>query len=141
MVLNLLQRFSLDEAKELILKSFGYFSSGSRLKPLFDMQVALENEAKERSFVCPFKYTDEQLFEYDKIRHIYVQNRQTYKKICKQERAKNRPLPPEAVQFGKDTKAMLERLLVVAVTVTAEPSSNVPPPLTVPPLSAVTVTV
>lgn len=110
MVLNLLQRFSLDEAKELILKSFGYFSSGSRLKPLFDMQVALENEAKERSFVCPFKYTDEQLFEYDKIRHIYVQNRQTYKKICKQERAKNRPLPPEAVQFGKDTKVMLERM-------------------------------
>ena len=27
MVLNLLQRFTMDEAKELILKSFGYFSS------------------------------------------------------------------------------------------------------------------
>ena len=110
MVLNLLQRFSLEEAKELILKSFGYFSSGSRLKPLFDMQSALEKEIKEREFVCPFKHTDEQLFEYDKLRHIYVQNRHTYKKICKQERAKNRPLPPEAVQFGKDTKAMLEQM-------------------------------
>ena len=110
MVLNLLQRFSLEEAKELILKSFGYFSSGSRLKPLFDMQTSLENEAKERSFVCPFKHTDEQLFEYDKIRHIYVLNRQTYKKICKQERAKNRPLSPESLQFGKETKAMLERM-------------------------------
>ncbi len=110
MVLNLLQRFSLDEAKELILKSFGYFSSGSRLKPLLDLQGVLENEIKERAFLCPFKHSDEQLFEYDRLRHIYVQNRQTYKKICKQERAKNRPLSPEAVQFGKETKAMLEKM-------------------------------
>lgn len=110
MVLNLLQRFSLDEAKELILKSFGYFSSGSRLKPLLDLQKALENEVKEREFVCPFKLDDAHIFEYDKMRHIYVQNRQTYKKICKQERSKNRPLSPEAVQFGKDTKAMLEKM-------------------------------
>ncbi len=34
MVLNLLQRFSLEEAKELVLKSFGYFSSNSRIEPL-----------------------------------------------------------------------------------------------------------
>src|SRR5574344_1598625 len=34
MVLNLLQRFNLEEAKELIMKSFGYFSSGTRLHPL-----------------------------------------------------------------------------------------------------------
>lgn len=110
MVLNLLQRFSLDEAKELILKSFGYFSSGSRLTPLLQAKSAFEAEKKERNFVCPFKHTDSQLFEYDKLRHIYVQNRQTYKKICKQERAKNRPLSPEAVQFGRETKAMLEKM-------------------------------
>ena len=34
MVANLLQRFTVDEAKELILKSFGYFSSNSRLAGL-----------------------------------------------------------------------------------------------------------
>ena len=34
MVLNLLQRFDLDSAKQLILKSFGYFSSNTRLAPL-----------------------------------------------------------------------------------------------------------
>ncbi len=79
------------------------------MKPLLDLQGVLDNEIKERMFVCPFKHSDEQLFEYDKLRHIYVQNRQTYKKICKQERAKNRPLSPEAVQFGKETKAMLEK--------------------------------
>lgn len=110
MVLNLLQRFSLDEAKELILKSFGYFSSGSRLQPLLFAQKQIDDEIKSREFVCPYKLCDNKLAEYDKIRHVYVQNRQTYKKICKQERSKNRPLSPEAVEFGKETKAMLQKM-------------------------------
>lgn len=110
MVLNLLQRFSLEEAKELILKSFGYFSSGSRLKPLLQLKSSLEGEIKTRDFVCPNKLCDAELHEYDKLRHIYVQNRQTYKKITKQERSKNRPLSPEVVKFGKETKAMLEKM-------------------------------
>ena len=110
MVLNLLQRFSLDEAKELILKSFGYFSSGSRLQPLLKVQDEIKREIDAREFVCPYKLSDGELHEYDKLRHIYVQNRQTYKKICKQERAKNRPLSAEAVEFGKQTKSMLEKL-------------------------------
>ncbi len=110
MVLNLLQRFSLDEAKELILKSFGYFSAGSRLQPLLKAKEQLENDILSRKFICPSKLSDSELYEYDKIRHIYVQNRQTYKKICKQERAKNRPLSPEAVQFGKETKALLTKM-------------------------------
>ena len=110
MVLNLLQRFSLDEAKELILKSFGYFSSGSRLQPLLHAQEQIRNEIKAREFVCPSKLPDSEIHEYDKIRHIYVQNRQTYKKICKQEHSKNRPLSKEARQFGAETKAMLEKM-------------------------------
>lgn len=110
MVLNLLQRFSLDEAKELILKSFGYFSSGSRLQPLLKAQEQIDNELKSREFVCPYKLCDTELQEYDKLRHIYVQNRQTYKKICKQEKSKNRPLSPEAVEFGRQTKSMLEKM-------------------------------
>lgn len=110
MVLNLLQRFSLDEAKELILKSFGYFSSGSRLQPLLNAEKQIDGEMKAREFVCPQKLCDDELHEYDKLRHIYVQNRQIYKKICKQERAKNRPLSQEAVRFGRETKAMLEKM-------------------------------
>ncbi len=110
MVLNLFQRFSLEEAKELILKSFGYFSSGSRLKPLLQLKSSLEGEIKTSDFVCPNKLCDAELHEYDKLRHIYVQNRQTYKKITKQERSKNRPLSPEVVKFGKETKAMLEKM-------------------------------
>lgn len=110
MVLNLLQRFSLDEAKELILKSFGYFSSGSRLQPILKLIEANNREIAERCFVCPFKLTDKELFEYDKLRHIYVQNRQTYKKICKQEKGKNRPLSEDVINFGRETKAMLAKM-------------------------------
>jgi superfamily II RNA helicase len=110
MVLNLLQRFSLEEAKELILKSFGYFSSGSRLQPLLKAQEEIKREIAAREFICPKHLCDKELFEYDKLRHIYVQNRQTYKKICKQERAKNRPLSQEAVDFGRETKAMLSKM-------------------------------
>ena len=110
MVLNLLQRFSLDEAKELILKSFGYFSTGTRLHPILKQIELNKREIQERTFACPYKYSDGDLIEYDKIRLIYVQNRQTYKKICKQEKAKNRPLSPEAMQFGRETKAMLAKM-------------------------------
>ena len=110
MVLNLLQRFSLDEAKELILKSFGYFSAGTRLQPLLKAKEVIKNEIKSRDFICPNKLSDNDMHEYDKVRHIYVQNRQTYKKICKQERAKNRPLSKEAIEFGRETKAMLAKM-------------------------------
>ncbi len=113
MVLNLLQRFSLDEAKELILKSFGYFSSGSRLLPLLKAREQIKNDIKSREFICPYKHSDSDLHEYDKIRHIYVQNRQTYKKICKQERYKKRPLSDEVVKFGKETNALLKKMHIM----------------------------
>ena len=79
-------------------------------EPLLALQASYNAEIREREFVCPFKHSDEDLHEYDKLRHIYVQNRQTYKKICKQERSKNRPLSPEAIQFGRKTKDMLAQM-------------------------------
>ena len=66
-----------------------------------------ENEIKQREFVCPSHLSDDVLHEYDKMRHIYVQNRQTYKKILKQEKHKNRPLTEEVIQFGKQNKELL----------------------------------
>ena len=110
MVLNLLQRFSLDEAKELILKSFGYFSSGSRLQPLLKLDEAYNAEIKAREFACPHKLCDDKFFEYNKLRNIYVQNRQTYKKILKQEKSKHRPLSDEVIKFGQETKEMLAKM-------------------------------
>lgn len=110
MVLNLLQRFSLDESKELILKSFGYYSAGSRMQPLLKQFEVNEKERAERTFVCPYKLSDSDFIKYDKLRHLYVQNRVTYKKICKQEQAKKRQLSQEVLDFKKSNKALLDQL-------------------------------
>lgn len=110
MVLNLLQRFNLEEAKELILKSFGYYSSDFRLKPILLLLEQYENEIQERSFICPFKLSDQTMLEYDKLRFLYVQNRQTYKKILKQEKSKHRALSAEVKEFGERNKADLHKL-------------------------------
>ena len=110
MVLNLLQRFTLEESKELILKSFGYYSSDFRLKPILAQIEQFDNEINERNFVCPSHLSDDKLLEYDKLRFLYVQNRQTYKKILRQEKQKHRPLSPEVIEFGERNKADLHKL-------------------------------
>ena len=114
MVLNLLQRFNLEESKELILKSFGYYSSDYRLKPILFQLEQYDKEIEERSFICPNKLSDDKMLEYDKLRFLYVQNRQTYKKIVKQEKSKHRPLSPEVVEFGKRNKEELHKLQIFA---------------------------
>jgi len=111
MVLNLLQRFSLDEAKELILKSFGYFSSSSRLTPLLHQQSINQKIIDEmEQFKCPYKLTNQDMFDYNKTKEIYVENRRIFKTIQKQEREKNRQLNPDAVDFGRKTREMLEKM-------------------------------
>lgn len=111
MVLNLLQRFTLDEAKELILKSFGYFSYSTRLTPLLHQQEQNQKIIDEmEKFVCHKKLTNQDLFDYNKIREIYVENRRIFKTIQKQERSKNRPLSPEAHAFGNKTKELLNQM-------------------------------
>ena len=111
MVLNLLQRFTLDEAKELILKSFGYFSSNSRLIGLTTQQELNNEKIKEVSeFRCWCKLTNKDVQEYNKVRNIYVQNRQIAKTIRKQEKGKHRPLPPEAIAFEQTVKEQLNKM-------------------------------
>ena len=110
MVLNLLQRFDLEESKELILKSFGYYSSDYRLKPILSQIEQYNKEIAERAFVCPSKLSDDDLGQYDKIRFLYVQNRQTYKKILKQEKSKHRALSDEVLEFGRRNKQELEQM-------------------------------
>ena len=111
MVLNLLQRFTLDEAKELVLKSFGYYSSNSRIEPLLIMHDMNNEKIQEcNSFKCQYNKTHEDLLEYNKIREIYVQNRRIFKTIQKQEKKKNRPLSDDAVEFGRQTKMMLQKM-------------------------------
>ena len=111
MVLNLLQRFSLEEAKELVLKSFGYFSSNSRIEPFLLLKEANQEKINEcNEFVCYCKRSNEDLLEYNKIRDMYVQNRRTFKVIKKQEHKKNRPLSQEVIDFGNKTKELLYKM-------------------------------
>ena len=111
MVLNLLQRFTLEEAKELVLKSFGYFSSNSRVEPLLKLQAENQKLIDEcNSFSCFCKRTNQDLLDYNKVREIYVQNRRTFKVIQKQEKKKNRPLSEEAQEFGRQNKIMLDKM-------------------------------
>ena len=111
MVLNLLQRFSLEEAKELVLKSFGYYSSNSRIEPLLMLKEFNQEKINEcNSFCCWCNRTNEDLLEYNKIRDMYVQNRKTYKVIQKQEKKKNRPLSQEVIEFGEKTKELLNKM-------------------------------
>ena len=111
MVTNLLQRFSLDEAKELILKSFGYFSSSSRLAPLLQVQEANNLKIEElSSFKCYHRLSHSDLYEYNKIRALYVTNRKTYKTILKQEKNKKRELSPDIIEFGEKTKELLHKM-------------------------------
>lgn len=111
MVLNLLQRFTMDEAKELILKSFGYFSSSTRLAGLQAMIDQNDKKLKEISdFVCPYKYTNDDLLEFNKVRDNYVQHRRIMKTIYKQEKGKKRPLSPEALEFEKFVKTLLNKM-------------------------------
>lgn len=111
MVLNLLQRFTLEEAKELVLKSFGYFSSNYRIEPLLTFKSEFDSKIEEcNSFECFCKKTNEDLLEYNKIREMYVQNRRIFKTIQRQEKKKNRPLADEAIEFGRQTKLLLQRM-------------------------------
>ncbi len=110
MVLNLLQRFDLDESKELILKSFGYYSSDYRLIPILNQLKLYENELKEREFDCPYKLKNDDIRSYDRARYIYVQNRQTYKKILAQEKHKKRAISVEVEEFGRRNKEELKQM-------------------------------
>lgn len=108
MVLNLLQRFSLDEAKELILKSFGYYSSTSRLTPLILQQEELNKVINGfKAFECPCKHTTKDMFEYNKLKNTYVEQRKTAKMLRKQMNKKN----PEHLQYCLDFEQKTKQLL------------------------------
>lgn len=111
MVLNLLQRFSLEESKQLILKSFGYFSSNSRIAPLITLRDKNQSLIDElNSFKCYANLSNEDLIEYNRLKEIYVKNRQTCKLIRKQESKKNRNLTHDFRAFEDATKQMLYKM-------------------------------
>lgn len=111
MVVNLLQRFTLDEAKELILKSFGYYSSTGRLAPLMKQQEELNKVIAEfKGFQCPFKFTTKDMYEYNKLKNIYVEQRKTAKILRKQMNKKNPDNVKYCLDFEQKTKELLHKV-------------------------------
>ena len=111
MVLNLLQKFSMDEAKELILKSFAYYSSSDRLKPLYtQLEKTDKTIEKLNEFVCPYKLTNKDLLEYNKTRETYVVHRKLSKTLIKQAKQRGEKDAPEVTEFLDKTKSLLTKM-------------------------------
>ena len=108
MVLNLLQRCSLDEAKELILKTFGYFSSSDRLLPLInELKRYEENISEMKKFRCHNNLTSDDLVEFIKYKNLYIEYRTILKTLKKQN--KNGKNQKEIAQFAAKTKEILHK--------------------------------
>ena len=113
MVLNLLQRFSIEESKELIFKTFGYFSSTDRLTPLLNKKEKRQEDIKNAcDFTCKWKLTDEDFEQYNKLKNQFVQTRTLYKTLKRQAKGKykNPSEAPEVIEFHKKSKELQHKI-------------------------------
>lgn len=113
MVLNLLQRFSLDEAKELIFKTFGYFSSTDRLTPLLaKKEKRIEDIIAIHDFTCRWNLNDDDFEEYNKLKNQFVQMRTLYKTLKRQAKGKykNPNDAPEVIEFGRKSRDLQRKI-------------------------------
>ncbi len=105
MVLNLLQNLELSQAKELILKSFGYFSSNDRLKPMFLQQIDYENTINRLKLEkCPFNHTNEDFIEFNKLKDKFIVFRKLTKTLLRQAKQKGQKNAPEVEEYANKTK-------------------------------------
>ena len=110
MVLNLLQRFKVEDARELILKSFGYFSSNERLKPLFHEQQRLKETIDEiNALKCPYKLTSEDIIQYNKLKNTYIQYRKLVNTLRKQAGRHDAPEVKEYENKAKDFQRQMDK--------------------------------
>lgn len=111
MVLNLLQNLELEQAKELILKSFGYYSSNDRLKPIIQQQINCEQTlAKLRNEKCPHGLTNEDFIEFNKIKEKYIVYRKLTRTLQKQAKQKGNKNAPEVIEYENQTKVLRDKL-------------------------------
>lgn len=105
MVLNLLQNLELEQAKELILKSFGYFSSNDRLKPLIMQQISFEQMLNERkSEKCPHGFSNEDFIEFNKIKEKFIVYRKLAKTLQRQAKQQGKKNTPEVIEYNNISK-------------------------------------
>jgi len=111
MVLNLLQNLELEQAKELILKSFGYFSANDRLKPIIMQQINCEQTlAKLKNEKCPFNLTTEDLLEFNKIKEKFIVYRKLTRTLQKQAKQKGQKDTPEVIEYTNKTRELRETM-------------------------------
>lgn len=112
MALNLLQRLSIDEAKELILKSFGYFSSSERLKPLLFQKEQFDFTLKDLSgFRCEHGLTNQDVLDFNKIKNSYVELRKLVKILRKQALSKGNKNAPEVFEYDMKSKDLYKKMI------------------------------
>ncbi|MEI8377927.1 MAG: DEAD/DEAH box helicase, partial [bacterium] len=111
MVLNLLQRFSLEESRELILKSFGYYSSTERLKPLHQQKKEFEDIIYNiKNYKCPYGLSTEDLLNYNKYKNMYIEHRNITKTLKKQARNAGRHDAVEVREFDEKTREYFNQM-------------------------------
>lgn len=115
MVLNLLQRFSLDEAKELIFKSFGYFSSKSRLKPLISEKLEFDYKIEDmESFKCHKGLSNNDLLQFVKTKDSFVEMRRLVKILRRQAKQKGRYNTEEVREYDLKSKDLYKKMSLYA---------------------------
>src|SRR5574344_1530468 len=108
MVLNLLYRFSIEDAHSLILKSFGYYTFADRIKPLLRQNSEFsENLDKLNAFKCRDGLTNNNLFDYIKYKNLHIENRKIAKTLKKQAKDKN---APEVVEYEKKSSDFYKKM-------------------------------
>lgn len=71
MVLNLLQKHTLEQSEFLVRQSFGQFTAARRLRPLEDSKARHEQELESLlNFVCPYGVTDKDFHGYLRSRDL-----------------------------------------------------------------------
>lgn len=101
MVLNLLQRFSIEEARELIFKTFGYYSSSTRIEPFVRESEEIQRRLDyAENYPCDFNHTASDLMEFIKYKNMYVEYRTIFKTLKKQSKQGNKGLPKEAYEIA-----------------------------------------
>ncbi|MFH0703038.1 MAG: DEAD/DEAH box helicase [bacterium] len=108
MVLNLLQKFDLEKTRELIFKSFGYFTSSERLKPLYQEQKDLKNEIERiNSFQCFYSLSNEDIIKYNKLKNTYIQYKKIANILKKQAEKKQ---TPEILEYENKVKKLQKKV-------------------------------
>lgn len=111
MVLNLLQNLELEQAKELILKSFGYFSSNDRLKPIILQQLNYEQTlTKLKNEKCPFNLTSQDLIEFNRLKDKFIVYRKLTRTLQKQAKQKGDKNAPEVLEYTNQTNEIRKQM-------------------------------